>query len=403
MHLAKEWLRVCLVLPALVAGVLGCADTESLAGPAPRRGDTPPPPTSTQVVNIPGGIWVAGYYVGYQANLYPPEAVDFDSLTHLIVGRVVPQSDGSLNQTLDIDPVKGPELARRLSSLAHAHGKKAMLMIGGAGVHAAWVEATSPAKLSLFVANLLKLMTDLGYDGLDLDWEPLESGDSAQCLQLVKALRAAKANILLSVPVGWVNLNSKQVSSIYIDLARYVDKLNIMSYSMADNWGGGWHSWHSSALTGGGSHTPTSVEGSVDAYAKAGIDRRQIGVGAGFYGSCWSAPVTAPGQDPGGGKIIASDNDMSYANLVAGYISPANQRWDAAAQVPYLSNPAGIGAKRCTFVSYEDERSLAAKARYVVNQRLGGMIIWTINQGYVPGAYERNPLLKAIQRGLTGG
>ncbi len=58
------------------------------------------------------GKWVSGYYIGYQQNLYPTGAIDWSGLTHLFVGRVVPNSNGSLNTTFDIDATNGPILAR---------------------------------------------------------------------------------------------------------------------------------------------------------------------------------------------------------------------------------------------------------------------------------------------------
>jgi len=80
-----------------------------------------------------GGRWVGGYYVGYQQDLYPPEAIDWAGITHLMIGRVVPNADGTLDTTFDIDPVNGPALGKKLAQLAHQNGRKAVVMLGGAG------------------------------------------------------------------------------------------------------------------------------------------------------------------------------------------------------------------------------------------------------------------------------
>jgi chitinase len=45
--------------------------------------------------------------------------------------------------------------------------------------------------------------------------------------------------------------------------------------------------------------------------------------------------------------------------------------WDEKASVPYLYNPA-----KQIFVSYEDQQSISAKASYVVEHRLGGIMFW---------------------------
>lgn len=357
----------------------------------------PPPPGSG-----PGAAWVAGYYVGYQRYLFPESAVDFSNLTHVIVGRVLPRPDGTLNTALDIDATTGPAVAKRMASLAHQNGKKALIMIGGAGEASNWVQATSQTNRALFVQNLLNLMVDWGYDGLDLDWEPLNAIDYPAMLAIVQMLKQARPDIILSVPVGWINPNYEVVDRFYVTLASYVDRINIMSYGMAGPWSG-WLSWHSSALRGFSSRTPATIETSVAAYVNAGVPRQQIGLGSGFYGSCWKGAVTGPGQDVTGSSIIASDNTMSYANIMTRYFVTAAYRYDTTAEAPFLSFPSGGGPLSCTFVSYEDARSTYAKGRYVREQALGGVIIWTLGQGYLPNnTGNTQPLLSELMRGVSG-
>ena len=56
-------------------------------------------------------VWVQGYYVGYERDLYPIEDVDFGALTHLMVGRVRPLPDGTVTRDFDIDePVQAIEM-----------------------------------------------------------------------------------------------------------------------------------------------------------------------------------------------------------------------------------------------------------------------------------------------------
>ncbi|HEY0038682.1 MAG TPA: fibronectin type III domain-containing protein, partial [Longimicrobium sp.] len=115
------------------------------AGPAsassapvtPQAAPAPPPPSGTP------GRWVSGYYVGYQRSLYPVAEVDFSLMTHIIVGRIVPTSTGGVLTHFDINDVEGPAMARALSTRAHEAGKKAILMLGGAGTHAQFVSAAS--------------------------------------------------------------------------------------------------------------------------------------------------------------------------------------------------------------------------------------------------------------------
>lgn len=374
----------------------GASASSPLTAPVtPRAAEPPPPPPP------PGSRWVSGYYVGYQRGLYPESSVDFSLMTHLIVGRIIPQADGSVLTHFDIDNTSGPAMARDLSTRAHAAGRKAILMLGGAGEHAGFVGAASSTNRARFVANLVRIMDELGYDGIDVDWEPIETADRAPLLQLLKDLRAARPGMLLTIPVGWTNANFTQVDSWYAQVAAEVQQMNLMTYDMAGPWGG-WSSWHSSAVTGHGGTYPSSVESSIAQYLAVGIPASKLGVGIGFYGSCWRG-VTGPRQPLNGAYIVAGDNVMSYRNIMASYHSATARRWDDAAKATYLTFTTAAGPQGCNFVSYEDEQSIAAKGDYVRASGLGGAIIWTIAQGHLPGAPEgsRDPLLRATYQAIV--
>jgi len=348
-----------------------------------------------------GGPWIMGYYVGYQSTIYPPEAVDFDSLTHIAMGAVLPNEDGSLDTSFYLDAVSGPVLAEEIATCASNADVIPILMIGGAGTVTGFRGAASAANRDTFISNILSEMDSLGYDGLDLDWEPISTEDESVLLALAQQLRSQRPDIVLTMPVGWINANAPGVSDFYADVAQYLDQINIMSYVMAGAWGG-WQTWHSSALKGHAATYPSSVSSSVDAYVDADVPAAKLGVGAGFFGQCWAGGVDGPGQDTAGAWIAAVDSQMSYTIIMDEYYEAVSFNYDADAEVPYLGYGAGHGTHNCTFISYEDEDSLAAKCDYMKQNDLGGIIIWTINQGYIPSAPagSRNPLLKSISETL---
>jgi len=340
--------------------------------------------------------WVAGYYVGYERDLYPVGEIDFSAVTHLMVGRARPLADGSVTTDFDIDAVNGPLWAQSAVDAAHGAGRRAILMVGGAGEIDGWRSAAAAAHRATFVANLLAVVDEFGFDGLDLDWEPLEDGDRADFLALAEALRGARPSLLLTVPIGWMNSNFADPPDPYWgQIAPLFDRFDVMTYDMAGPWDG-WESWHNSALYGETPTTPSSVASSVAFYLASGVPAARLGVGIAFYGYCWQG-VTAPHQL--GGSIAASDGTMSYATIIDNYYSPSLRVWDTTARVPYLSSTPPLGDAGCNFVSYEDAESIAEKGALVRAQGLGGTIIWTISQGHFadrpPG--ERDPLLDAVR------
>jgi len=189
----------------------------------------------------------------------------------------------------------------------------------------------------------------------------------------------------------------------YAQVAPLVDQLNVMTYEMADNWGG-WVSWHSAALYGDGGDHPSSVSSSVAAYRKIGVPAAKLGVGIGAYGSCWHGVNTM--MEPLDGRpasVAASDNDISYANIVSAYYRETAYHWDPTARVGYLSYGEPTGPQQCSMISYEDPRSVGEKGAYAKGEGLGGVIVWTINEQHLPGAAagQRDPLSQAAYAALA--
>lgn len=372
------------------------------AGPAsassapvtPQAAPTLPPPSGTP------GRWVSGYYVGYQRSLYPASEVDFSLMTHIIVGPIEPTATGGILADFDINTVEGPALARTLSTRAHQAGKKAILMLGGAGSHAQFVGAASASYRELFVANLLATMDNLGYDGIDVDWEPIQEADKAPLLWLLQQLRARRPGMLITIPVGTVNTNFPATyDAWYAQVAAVVDQMNVMSYSMSGAWQG-WEVWHHAPLNDAGRNRPVSVASTVDRFLAVGVPAAKLGIGLGFYGTCWKGAYQPRVAQSTGTAVLAGDNAMSYANIMASYHDAAARRWDAAAGVPYLTFSSPRGPKGCNFISYEDEQSIAAKGEFARSRGLGGAIVWTIGQGHITTAPagSRDPLLAATAR-----
>jgi len=360
--------------------------------------------TTTAAQAVPGlsqrvpARMLIGYYVGYERDLMPPDEIEWSALTHIAVGAVLPKRNGQLDLGFYLGPEDGPKFARDLAKRAHANGVVPMLMIGGAGAHDRFRSAASPKHRRAFVRNLVAAMRNLGYDGLDLDWEPMNPADQGPFKALVVALRRALPHAVLTTPAEITTLTFPDVPRVYREVAPLLDRINIMTYGMEGPYEG-WKSWHSSPLDGATPQTPSSVAATVTDFLAAGIPARELGVGIGFFGDCWTAPVTGPGQDLRGSTIAATDNEMSYTSIMADYFTPSAAHFDQLAQVPYLSFDMPTGAKSCTYISYENQASIAAKGAWALDHGLGGAIVWTINQGHDPAAPEgqRDALLQAAR------
>jgi chitinase len=342
--------------------------------------------------------WVMGYYAGYEASQLPVAEIQWSGLSHIAVSFYLPNGKGDVDESLFQDLASGKKLGHALVDAAHAAGKKAIASVGGGGVHDSMAASAAPGNRATFVARLKQLVTDYGYDGIDLDWEPIQSGDGAAIVALANDLRAAIPGTILTIPITPINHNAPDDLSYIPSLVAVFDQVNLMTYGMAGAYPG-WKSWHSSPLYWNhDTSTPVGIDDSVAAFLAAGTPAAKLGVGSGFYGLCYTSPVTGPDQDLGGSNIVASDGTMSFRHIQEAY-SPGSAVMDMTAHSPYLSFKSPHGPEGCTYVSYEDPQSIADKGQFVAQQNLGGLIIWTINQGHLPNAPagQRDPMLDATR------
>ena len=349
--------------------------------------------------------WSMGYYAGYDVTRLAVNDIAWAGLTHVAAAFYFPKADGSIDESFYQGSVAaGRKLGQDLVAAAHANGRKAVASLGGAASQASFKTSVAGTTRDTFVQAIVRLAADYGYDGIDFDWEPLPATDEPLLLDLATRVRAANPALLLTVPVGWVNANVKTSLTGYGALAKVVDQINIMTYGAAGAWSG-WKSWHSSALYQTDSATPSSVDSSVRAYLAAGVPKEKLGFGIGFYGLCYTFPITGPLQTLSATATLGSgDGAMAFATIRQTYTTPAARRWDAVARVPYLSFAAETGPKGCGYISYDDEQSIAEKAAYLKAQGLGGVIIWEINEGHLSSEPEgqRDPLMDALAKLVLG-
>ena len=333
-----------------------------------------------------------GYYASWAPQQYPISEIEWSGLTHIAMAFYLPKAGGALTLAGGDD-----KLAADLIAAAHANGVKAVASIGGSDTQSGFKSATASDAMATFINNLLALL-DAGYDGIDIDWEPMDKADEPAVIDIGKRIRAARPGTLLTIPIGEINVNMPPDLSGFPAIAAVYDQLNIMSYGQAGAWSG-WKSWHSSALYHKDSATPTSIDSTVKLYLAAKVPAAKLGIGIGFYGLCYTSPVTGPDQALNGSKLAASDGAISYAAIMSQYWSADARQWDDLAKVPYLSFAAPHGPSNCTYISYDDEQSIAEKGAYVKAKGLGGVIQWELNEGYLgtAAAGQRNPLLLAIQ------
>ncbi len=354
---------------------------------------------------VAAGQWTTGYYPGYRQTYLPPSEIDFTALTHIIHFSLVPNPDGSLDAAANgITPARSADLL----SKAHAAGVKTLICVGGANSQNGFQGATSAASLPFFISNLVSFVTRQGYDGLDIDWEPLDATDSAQFTNFVATLRSA---LSAALPKGLVTAATASQPALFAGIQNAFDQINLMTYDLAGPWPG-WVTWFNSPLFDGGYRFAStgglvpSTDGMVNEFLAAGIASEKLGVGIAFYGDVWAGGT---GTSTGGAALPRqswvtppTNTAVAFFDLMANYFQSNLYHWDTNAQAAYLSIDLP-GAANDKFISYDDAHACQAKVSYARNHFLGGVMIWELGQDYQPAqpSTNRAPLLEAIKAAMT--
>ena len=209
--------------------------------------------------NSPSTFRIIGYAPDWDSVV---DEIQFDKLTHINYAFLLPKSDGTFE---DLDH---PEKLKEIVSEAHNHGVAVLISIGGWGYDEQFEALTADSqRRATFVQEALSFASNYGLDGLDIDWEYPDPGESAQnYLDLMKELRAALplSKLLTSAVVSEGSL----AEGVPAEVFPVVDFLNIMVYDASET-----------------DHSPYRLaEESLDYWLARGLPPEKAFLGVPFYG-----------------------------------------------------------------------------------------------------------------------
>jgi chitinase len=246
--------------------------------------------------------------------------------------------------------------------------------------------ALTPQSRAVFIQSVMDFLARYQLDGLDIDWEypgmpgsghPFRSEDKENFTLLLKELRSrftsetasTHKRLYLTIAAG-----SSDEFIAHTEMAkaqRYLDTVNLMAYDYYEADSDTTTGNHAPLFTDPSDPKKISADVSVTAFENAGVPADKILLGMPFYGRMWGQVsdvnhgLFRPGrQIP---NAYAPYSSIADTMLNQGFV----RYWDAKASVPYLYN-----AQKQIFVSFEDPESIAAKCRYVVTHKLGGVMFW---------------------------
>jgi chitinase len=298
---------------------------------------------------------------------------------------------------------------RALAGLRGRHPHlKVLVSVGGWTWSGGFSDAAlTRASRRRFVESAVAFVARHDLDGLDVDWEyPGLPGfgnthrpeDKVHFTALMRELRRAldahgrrvRRPMLLTLAVGAFPdfLAHTEMDRV----AAVADLVNLMTYDFRVPPGDGVSGHHSNLFASARDPEGLSGDRAVRDFLAAGVPARKLVLGVPFYGRAWTAAT-------GEGEGLYRPAGVPPEPVLTGYGALADalargvfvRRVDAQARAPYLWD-----AARRVFVAFDDPESLAAKAAYVHERGLRGMMFWRW------GDDAGDVLLTAIHCGLLG-
>ncbi|KAI0123554.1 family 18 glycosyl hydrolase [Xylariales sp. AK1849] len=343
------------------------------------------------------GYRTVAYFVNWAiyARKHRPQDLPADKLTHILYAfaNVRPDSgevyltdtwaDTDIHWEGDSWNDTGDNLYGCLKQLNLLKRKnrqlKVLLSVGGWTYSSNFKQpASTPQGRAKFAESCVDLIKNLGFDGIDIDWEypqtPAEASDLVALLQAVRNAMDSYSRTLptpyhfeltVACPAGAQNYEKLDLAA----MDRLLDFWNLMAYDYAGSWDtAAAHQANLHPRKDNPQCTPFNTVAALEHYTSHGVAANKIVMGMPIYGRAFQ------GTD-GPGSSFSGVGEGTWENGVFDYkklpLDGATEHADHEAGASWCYNPATR-----TMVTYDTVDMAKRKTKFLKERGLGGAMWW---------------------------
>lgn len=322
---------------------------------------------------------IIGYVGGYNG-LVNTAIIDATKLTHINYAFVDVKDNRAWLHNEKTDTVN----FRMLNLLKQQNpALKILISIGGW----TWSKHFSDAVLSdtsrrAFAITSVDIIRKYQLDGVDIDWEypgmvgdgnVFRPEDKQNYTLMFQAIREELTKLQQETGRYYLLTTATGGFPGYLDhtemgkAQEYLDYVNLMTYDYS--YGQTGH--HTNLFPSRDYDKENSAHKAVTTYMAAGVPAHKLVVGLAFYGR--GGVVASTDKRGFDQKILSNFRVGGYTYIKDSLTKMKGFRtyWDRKAKAPYLFN-----ATEKKFATYDNERSVKYKCRYVRKHKLGGVMFW---------------------------
>lgn len=322
-----------------------------------------------------------------------PAEIDSSLCTHIVYAYF--GIEAASHELKWLDPYLMKDL-HDIEKFIRAKGSaKALIAIGGASMSDQFsVTAGNDQYRDQFARSVVSFLAQYQFDGIMIDWSGIQEKDGDNLIKVLdkfdEKFASTPYSIGITLPATVASLNFYNVPKI----TQYVDFINVLALDYAGPW---------AKVVGHASPLPEQIK-TLEEYHKRGAPRSKLIMAVPLYARTWK--LSSPShQELGDAAVSGGDKGpytqteglLSYNELCVlikgnpSAFSIVRDNANTAVHAVYLH---GGSAE---FISYEDSKTLAAKAKNITTEGYGGMSIYTLSNEDVHGTCgKKYPLVHAI-------